>query len=283
MQLLKHYTGNSKHFKSNSVYSCFRFGPFREGCAVTIATAIRRALFQDIPSTAIVQVIFQHPTDEFSTLEGIQESTLDFLLNIKNLAIRGYCDGYVKGGISKKGPAIIKAKDIFLPYPLSVVDPDHYIGKINAGVSFHCDFILTTSKGLYFPVAKKSWLQSSSLFINADFSSTQQANFRICEDKRQEWVEFEIYTNGSITPINAFRLALLSLLYEFEELYTKVPNLLVNNTNVLGPSGNHVEHLYLRLANYRMMKYANVQTKEDFFTYSPGALQQLANQYKLSF
>ena len=102
MQLLKHYTGNSKHFKSNSVYSCFRFGPFREGCAVTIATAIRRALFQDVPSTAIVQVIFQHPTDEFSTLEGIQESTLDFLLNIKNLAIRGYCDGYVKGGISKK-------------------------------------------------------------------------------------------------------------------------------------------------------------------------------------
>jgi len=278
MQLLKQ---NFQNTVGHSQYACFRFGPFKESSAITIATSIRRALFQSVPSTAIIQVVFQYPTNEFSSLSGIQESTLDFLLNLKKVVIQGYCEGYVKGGISKKGPGIIKASDLFLPYSLSVANPDQYIGTITTGFSFHCDFILTTSKGIYFPIAKKSWLPSSSLFINADFSPITQANFRICEDKRQEWVEFEISTNGAVLPSVAFRLALVSLLYEFQELYTKLPFILTKP--LLPYSHTNVEHLFLPISIYQVVKHSNIETQEDFFSHSSGALHNLSHNYKLSF
>ena len=59
------------------IYGCFRIGPFKGTKSLTFANLLRRTLLHEIPGTGIVQVIFQTPTHEFSTLPGVQESVID--------------------------------------------------------------------------------------------------------------------------------------------------------------------------------------------------------------
>ena len=133
------------------IYGCFRIGPFKGTKSLTFANLLRRTLLHEkSPGTGIVQVIFQTPTHEFSTLPGVQESVIDILLNLKQLTFQGYCGNYKRGTIFKKGPAIITAKDLNSLYPIIASFPDQIIAHLNTGFEFKMDFILKTDKGSSF-------------------------------------------------------------------------------------------------------------------------------------
>lgn len=238
------------------IYGCFRIGPFKGTKSLTFANLLRRTLLHEIPGTGIVQVIFQTPTHEFSTLPGVQESVIDILLNLKQLTFQGYCGNYKRGTISKKGPAIITAKDLNLPYPIIASFPDQIIAHLNTGFEFKMDFILKTDKGSSLPMLKKSVTSSSSLFLQNDFSPIKKVNYTICEERLKEWIELEIWTDGSIQPYLALQTAVQNIFCEFEDLYPKTLELSTESfySKQLNLHNHRIENLFLPIDMYKGLK-----------------------------
>jgi DNA-directed RNA polymerase alpha subunit len=70
---------------NRSFYGRFQLGPFDLGQGLTVATALRRTLLSELTGLAITAVTIQGASHEYSTLQGVRESVLDILLNLKQI------------------------------------------------------------------------------------------------------------------------------------------------------------------------------------------------------
>lgn len=73
---------------NQSVYARFLLGPFTDDHAVTIGTALRRALLSKVKGIAITAIHIQGITHEFSNIIGVRESVLDLALNFQQIVLR---------------------------------------------------------------------------------------------------------------------------------------------------------------------------------------------------
>ena len=117
---------------SRNFYGRFQLGPFVLGQAITIANSLRRSLLSEISGLAITAVEIEGVAHEYSTIEGIRESVLDILLNIKQIVLTS--DFQIQepqvAFLQVQGPGIVRAKDIKLPISIQSVDPEQYIATL---------------------------------------------------------------------------------------------------------------------------------------------------------
>ena len=117
---------------SRNFYGRFQLGPFVLGQGLTIANSLRRSLLSEISGLAITAVEIEGVAHEYSTIEGIRESVLDILLNIKQIVLTS--DFQIQepqvAFLQVQGPGIVRAKDIKLPISIQSVDPEQYIATL---------------------------------------------------------------------------------------------------------------------------------------------------------
>src|SRR5436190_17149106 len=68
-------------------YGKFVITPLAAGYGHTMGQALKRVLLTSIPGAAITTVQISGVKHQFSTLKGMKEDVLDFLLNLKNVRI----------------------------------------------------------------------------------------------------------------------------------------------------------------------------------------------------
>jgi DNA-directed RNA polymerase alpha subunit len=78
----------SKIENNRSFYGCFNLGPFEPSQSITIANALRRTLLSELYGLSIVSVEIEGATHEYSNLNGIKDSVLDILLNLKEIILK---------------------------------------------------------------------------------------------------------------------------------------------------------------------------------------------------
>ena len=116
-----------------SLYGCFYLGPFSSEQSLTIANTIRRTLLSELKGLAITSVEIEGATHEYSTLQGVRDSVLDILLNLKDVILKSQLSfqkpqfSYIK----VIGPGVIRAKDLKLPAFIQCVDPNQYIATLS--------------------------------------------------------------------------------------------------------------------------------------------------------
>ena len=101
---------------TEEIFSLFKskyiLTPLYRGYGNTIGNALRRVLLSSIPGCAIKGVKIEGVVTEFSTLEGIKESVVDILLNIKSIVLKSTTYGERKMTLSVQGPKIVTAESI---------------------------------------------------------------------------------------------------------------------------------------------------------------------------
>src|ERR1035437_8307323 len=110
-------------------YGEFTIEPLEPGYGHTLGNALRRVLLISIPGAAVTSIKISGAKHKFSTIPGLKENLVDFLLNIKGLNLRlldSKDQSVVK--LSVKGPKEITAKDLELPEDVEVINKDHYLG-----------------------------------------------------------------------------------------------------------------------------------------------------------
>ncbi len=83
--------------------SRFVVEPLEPGFGHTLGNTLRRALLARIPGAAITSVRIEGVHHEFSTIEGVVEDVVDFILNLKRVVLRIEGEGSHTIYLSAKG------------------------------------------------------------------------------------------------------------------------------------------------------------------------------------
>jgi DNA-directed RNA polymerase alpha subunit len=139
---------DSKIVNPTTFYGRFELGPWSSGQALTIANTLRRGLLSELPGTAITFVKIIGTSHEYDTLPGMRECILDILLNIKQITLKSEFKFFSPqiGFLNVKGPGIIRARDLKLPFFIKSIDPDQYIATLNHKGKLNIKFLIHSGK-----------------------------------------------------------------------------------------------------------------------------------------
>lgn len=213
-----------KEVKSEDTYGEFIIEPLEPGYGHTLGNSLRRVLYVAIPGAAVTSVKISGVKHKFSTIPGLKENVVDFLLNIKELNFRL---GEAKDGatvkLSVKGPKEIKASDLELTDDVEVVNKDQYLGSL--GKNGKLDMELTIEKGLGYSLAEdRRTLTLGVLPTDAVFTPIKRVNYevsatRVGRQTNLDRLRLMIWTNGVVLPKEALDTAAKILSSYFSQIY----------------------------------------------------------------
>jgi len=198
-----------KEEKSTEDYGEFVIEPLEPGYGHTLGNSLRRVLLVSIPGAAVTSVKIAGAKHKFSTIPGLKENLVDFLLNIKGLNLRlldSKAQSIVK--LSVKGPKEITAKDLELPEDVEVVNKDHYLGFLSDKKA-KLDMELTVEKGMGYSLADERKIDTLGVIAtDAVFTPIRRVNYevsatRVGRQTNLDKVTLQIWTNGVIKPREA--------------------------------------------------------------------------------
>jgi DNA-directed RNA polymerase subunit alpha len=208
--------------------SRFVVEPLEPGFGHTLGNTLRRALLARIPGAAITSVRIEGVHHEFSTIEGVVEDVVDFILNLKRVVLRIEGEGPHTLYLSAKGAGKTKAGDLKLSAGVEVVNPDLHIATLSA--SGHLEVELTAERGVGYRSAEFNSKSDTIGVIPIDsiFSPVRKVAFRVDDTQVGMITNFDklvldVETNSSITPSEALSSAgktlreLLGLFAEMDE------------------------------------------------------------------
>nr|YP_009628110.1 RNA polymerase alpha subunit [Diospyros maclurei]QBO26840.1 RNA polymerase alpha subunit [Diospyros maclurei] len=195
-------------------YGRFVLSPLRKGQADTIGIAVRRALLGEIEGTCITRAKSEKIPHEYSTIIGIQESVHEILMNLKEIVLRSNLYGTCDASICVKGPGYVTAQDIILPPYVEIVDNTQHIASLTEPIDLCIGLQIERNRG--YRIKSPNNFQDGSYPIDAVFMPVRNANHSIHSygngNEKQEILFLEIWTNGSLTPKEAFHEASRNLI-----------------------------------------------------------------------
>lgn len=130
------------------LYGRFALGNFTKGQGLTIANALRRCLLSQVIGCSICFVEIRGIEHEYESLPGMKESVLDLLFNLRQLILKS--DKTIFNSqlayLNVLGPGIVRARDLKLPYFISVVDPNQHIATLSPNSKLVMKLIINCGK-----------------------------------------------------------------------------------------------------------------------------------------
>ncbi len=206
-------------------YGEFVIEPLESGYGHTLGNALRRVLLISIPGAAVTSVKISGARHKFSTIPGLKENLVDFLLNIKGLNLRllnSKTQSTVK--LSVRGPKEITAKDLELPEDVEIVNKDHYLGFLSDKKA-KLDMELTVEKGLGYSLADERKIDTLGVIAtDAIFTPIRRVNYevsatRVGRQTNLDKVTLQIWTNGVVKPREALDQAARILASYFSQVF----------------------------------------------------------------
>ncbi|MFV1917212.1 MAG: DNA-directed RNA polymerase subunit alpha, partial [Patescibacteria group bacterium] len=90
-------------------YGKFIITPLEQGYGNTLGISLRRVLLTSLPGAAVTFVRISSVKHQFSTIKGMKEDVVEFILNLKKVRVNYEGDKPSKASISVKGPGEVRA------------------------------------------------------------------------------------------------------------------------------------------------------------------------------
>jgi len=279
----------SEKLQSGVCYGQFLINELEPGQGITIGNQLRRVLLGDLGGAAISAVRIVGIRHEFATIPGVREDILEILLNLKGIIIKSNTTDVKFGRLKVQGPLVVTADLIDLPTGLKIVNSNHYIATISTAINLEIEFKIEYGTG--YKLASQIFAEEDKNFLQIDsiFMPVQKVNFKIenvydNDNSITERLFLEIWTNGSILPIDAFKKACQIIINFFTSLIE-----IKNSQEIIQPKQTDgslsiepytniaIEELQLSVRAYNCLKKAKINTVGDLLQYSPEQLQELKN------
>lgn len=214
-----------KEGKQEENFGEFIIEPLEPGYGHTLGNALRRVLLVSIPGAAVTSVKISGVKHKFSTIPGLKENVVDFLLNVKELNFR-LADSKESATVklSVKGPKEIKASDLELSDGVEIVNKDQYLGSLGDKKA-KLDMELTVEKGLGYSLAEDRKAGSLGVLpTDAVFTPIKRVNYEVSATRvgRQtdlDRLTLSVWTNGVVTPKEALETSAKILSSYFSQVY----------------------------------------------------------------
>nr|QBA69298.1 RNA polymerase alpha subunit [Amphilophium bauhinioides] len=192
-------------------YGRFFLAPLLVGQAELIGTVMRKALLAELEGTCITYVKLMDVPHEYSSIWGVEEPVYDIVMNLKKIVLRSNQlmdnpSNFFKGRIRVKGSTIVTAKDILFNHAgIEVVDNTQHIATLTKPICLYIDLIVEKKRA--FDKKIPYTFREGSYPVGDTFSPILNVNYSvhsyIRENEKKEMLFLEIWTNGSLTPVEA--------------------------------------------------------------------------------
>jgi DNA-directed RNA polymerase subunit alpha len=179
--------------------------PLEPGFGYTLGNTMRRTLLSRIPGAAITSVRIDGVQHEFSTIEGVVEDVVDFILNLKQVVLRIDVDEPQTLYLSAKGKGEVTAGDLKAPADVEVVNGDLHLATLAASGKLEVE--LTAERGVGYRSAEANNTSDTIGVIPIDsiFSPVRKVAYRVENTQVGQRTDFDrlvldVETDGSITP-----------------------------------------------------------------------------------
>jgi DNA-directed RNA polymerase subunit alpha len=182
--------------------------PLEPGFGSTVGNALRRTLLSALPGSAITAVRIEGVEHEFSTLPGMKEDIIEFLLNVKDIRIRSLTDRPGKMFLEASGEGPVTAGDIQTTSDYEIVNPDQHLATLEDGnARLSVEFTVENGRG-YVPAGSTDGLAIGVIPVDAIFSPVRRVNHRVERTRvgqvtNMDKLVLEIWTDGTISPVDA--------------------------------------------------------------------------------
>ena len=196
----------------------FEISPLFPGYGVTIGNSLRRVLLSSLAGCAVDRVRIKGVSHEFSTLKGMKEDVLTFLLNLKNLRLKMQTDEAVLK-LEVKGPKEVYAKDIQTPATVEIVNPDLYLATLNKEGKLEA--LIYVNRGIGYVTQEEKQEEEKIkgvsreigiILLDSLYTPVKKVNFEIEYTRVGRRTDFEkviltVETDGTVEPKDAVKQA----------------------------------------------------------------------------
>ncbi|OGD85744.1 DNA-directed RNA polymerase subunit alpha [Candidatus Curtissbacteria bacterium RBG_16_39_7] len=210
--------------KKTEDYGKFIIEPLDPGYGNTIGNTLRRVLLSSLPGAAITQVQIEGVRHQFSTLEGLKEDIIEFILNLKKIRLKMSVEKPAKLSLSVKGPREVLAKDINVPAGVEILNSEQVLAHLaSPKAKLSCTMVCEHGEG-YVPSEERPKGEIGLLPIDALFSPIESVNYQVETTRVERLTNFdrlilEIKTDGTIGPSDALKKAAQILVDRFRLFY----------------------------------------------------------------
>jgi DNA-directed RNA polymerase subunit alpha len=197
--------------------------PLEPGFGITLGNAIRRVLLGAVEGSAITAVVIKGVNNEFTSLPGVVEDTMQLILNIKEIVVRN------KEGIpgtmrlTAEGESVVKVSDIKADSHIELVNKDHVIAHLAPRGKLEIEFFVETGRGYrhaQWP-EDKPLQEDGKIYMDAMFSPVRQVTYDIEKTRVGKEIDYDklmlkIYTDGSENPLDVLHYAVSVLRTQLE-------------------------------------------------------------------
>lgn len=199
----------------------FIISPLFPGYGVTVGNSLRRVLLSSLGGAAIYEIKVEGASHEFTAMPGVKEDLIDIILAIKKIRLKLH-DKEATLNLEVKGPKEVLASDIKAPSSVEVINKDLKIATLNAKAKLSIE--MKVKKGIGYEPAEERKDEERPIgviAIDSIFTPVESANYtteftRVGGVTNYDKLTFEIKTDGTVTPKEAFQQAADILASHFE-------------------------------------------------------------------
>lgn len=229
-----------------SNYAKIIISPLDEGFGTTLGNSLRRVLLSSIPGYAISAVKIDGILHEFSPIEGAKEDFVDFVLSLKQVRLKlNSGQDRKEVFISLEGEGKFKAGDLSrFDSDIVVFNPELELLTLNEDANLKIKLVITYGKGavLVDEIGPGNGnIEVGLIPIDAIYSPVKRANFDVetvrVNNQIKEKLILEVETDGSISPIEAYNIAIEVL----KSYVRSVAEVSIGDVNVSKVEGKVIE------------------------------------------
>lgn len=244
--------------KKEKDYGKFIISPLEQGYGLTMGNSLRRVLLSSLTGAAVTSVKIAGVKHQFSTLVGMKEDIVEFILNLKKVRFVVSSEDPVKASLEITKAGEVKAGDIKVSGGAKIANPDMVLATLNKGNKLSAEIIIEKGMG-YSPAEERSSGTVGVIPVDAAFSPVKRVSYKIEETRVGRLTNYdklilEVWTDGTSEPKDAIVEASKILLSYFNQVVNpkKVEKPVEEKKDTLGLTGKlSVEEIGLptRVAN----------------------------------
>lgn len=192
------------------------------GYGHTLGNSLRRIILSSLSGATITSVKIEDVSHEFATIEGVKESVMEVLLNLKRVHFVLHGDEPQTVRLSIKGPKMVTAADFSLPSQVEIANKDQHIADISGKISFELE--ATIERGLgYVPreMLTKEKVEIGTIALDATFTPIRRVNYEVENMRVGDRTDFNrlrilIETNGTVGPREALEKSIEIMIHQLK-------------------------------------------------------------------
>lgn len=266
-------------------YAKFVISPLEAGYGNTLGNSLRRVLLTSLTGTAITRVKIQGVKHQFSSLKGMKEDVIEFLLNLKKVRIFYNEEKAIKASLEVKGAGEVKAKDIKIDPPAKIANPELVLAYLNKDATLNAKMDVETGVGYSSSEDRKTG-EVGVIPMDAVFTPVVRVNYKVEETRvgrltNYDRLVLEIWTDGTIDPKQALLKAANIMVSYFMQIVSPKKVEKVSDeakSDDLGPVGKlSVEEINLPTRVANALIKAGYDTVEDLVKAERSKLVKVRN------